>query len=99
MKPLLLTCALLLLLALLNMPIGYYTFLRIAVTIGAVIVVVTELRKGIHFWVIAFGFIAVLFNPIIPVYLYDKSLWAPLDIIAAVLFVFKAFVGFSPRSN
>jgi len=91
MKPLLLTCALLLLLALANLSIGYYTFLRIVVTIGAVAVVITELKNGVNFWVIAFGFIAVVFNPIIPVYLYDKSLWMPIDIAVAILFAVKAF--------
>jgi hypothetical protein len=78
-------------LALANLPIGYYTFLRIVITIGAVAVVITELKTGINFWVIAFGLIAVVFNPIIPVYLYDKALWAPIDIVAAILFGVKAF--------
>jgi hypothetical protein len=91
MKPLLLICTLLLILALANMPIGYYTFLRIVITIGAVAVVVTELKNGVNFWVIAFGLIAVVFNPIIPVYLYDKALWAPIDIVAAILFGIKSF--------
>lgn len=91
MKPLLLICAVLLLLALANLPIGYYTFLRIVVTIGAVAVVVTELKNGVNFWVIIFGLIAVIFNPIIPIYLYDKALWEPIDVVAAILFGVKAF--------
>lgn len=91
MKPILLICAALLLLALLNLPIGYYTFLRIVITIGALVVVVTELKFGVNFWVITFGLIAVIFNPIIPIYLYDKALWAPIDVIAAILFGLKAF--------
>lgn len=91
MKSLLLLCAALLLLALANLPIGYYTFLRIVVTIGAVAVVVTELKNGVNFWVIAFGLIAVIFNPIIPVYLYDRALWAPIDIVVAILFGVKGF--------
>jgi len=56
-------CAVLLLLGVANVPIGYYTFLRIVVTIGAVLAVIFEYRNGINIWVIAFGLIAILFNP------------------------------------
>jgi len=34
------------------------------------------------FWFWGSVFIAVLFNPIIPVYLGDKSVWGVVDIIA-----------------
>ena len=54
MRYLLFICAVLLFLALANLPIGYYSLLRFVVTIGAVAVVITELEKGIGFWVIAF---------------------------------------------
>lgn len=91
MRPLLLICAGLLLLALVDLPIGYYTLLRIAVTIGAVTIVVTEFENGINFWVIAFGLIAILFNPLIPVYIGDKSAWMPIDLITAILFGIKSF--------
>jgi hypothetical protein len=91
MKVLLLICATLLLLGIANLPIGYYTFLRIVVTISAVVIIVNEFENGINFWVIAFGLIAVLFNPLIPVYLGDKSAWMPIDLIAVILFGIKSF--------
>lgn len=91
MRALLLICAGLLLFALFNLPIGYYTFLRIVVTIGAIAVVIKEFDNGLGFWVIAFGLIAILFNPIIPVYLHDKEVWMPIDIISALLFLIKSF--------
>ena len=72
-------------------PIGYYTLLRIVVTIGAVAIIVTEFENGINFWVIAFGFVAILFNPFIPMYLGDKSAWMPIDLITAILFGIKSF--------
>jgi len=90
MKALSLICAAFLLLALMNLPMGYYTFLRIIVTIGAVVIVVKELENGFNFWVIAFGIMAILFNPLIPVYLQDKEAWMPIDFTAAVLFIVKA---------
>lgn len=89
MKLLGLICAALLLLALIDLPIGYYTFLRIIVTIGAIAIIVKEFENGFNFWVVAFGIIAILFNPLIPVYLNDKDAWMPIDVIAAVLFIIK----------
>ena len=90
MKTLLLICAGLLFIGLFDLPIGYYTLLRIVVTIGSVAVVVSEFENGFNFWVITFGLIAILFNPLIPIYLNDKSAWMPIDIIAGILFIIKS---------
>lgn len=91
MKYLLCICAGLLLLAIANLPIGYYTFLRIIVTIGAIVVIIGEFEKGLSIWIILFGIIAILFNPIIPVYLYNKAIWIPIDIATAIIFGMKVF--------
>ena len=93
MKTLLLICAALLLFGITELPIGYYTLLRIVVTIGAVAVVITEFENGLNYWVIIFGLIAIFFNPLIPVYLKDKSAWIPIDIIGGIAFIIKAFTG------
>jgi hypothetical protein len=80
-------CAVLLLIGTANLPIGYYTFLRIAVTAGAVWVLIDEFRldkKTGSFWI--FVLIAILFNPIIPVYLHSKVLWTIIDVVAAFIF-------------
>jgi len=92
MRTLLFICSCLLLLGLTNLPIGFYTFLRIVVTIGSVVIVVTEYENGIGFWVVCFGLIAILFNPIIPIHLNEKDIWMPIDIVVAILFLAKAFV-------
>jgi hypothetical protein len=52
---------------------------------------VAEMEKGITPWVIAFGLLALLFNPFIPVYLNDKDAWLPIDLIGGVLFFIKAY--------
>ena len=90
MKALLFICSGLLFIGLMDLPIGYYTFLRIVVTIGSVAVVLTELENGLNFWVITFGIIAILFNPFIPIYLNDKSDWILIDIFGGILFIIKA---------
>lgn len=89
MKSFLLICAGLLFLAVTNMPIGYYTLLRILVPIGAGIVIIQELKNGVGLWVIIFGITAVLFNPIVPIYLGQKENWLLIDIISGVLFLIK----------
>ena len=91
MKTLLIISAGFLFMGLIDLPIGFYTLLRIVVTIGSVAVVVTEFENGINFWVITFGLIAILFNPLIPVYLNNKSAWVPIDIIGGIIFVIKSF--------
>jgi hypothetical protein len=91
MKWLLLICAVMLILGIADLPIGYYTLLRIVVTIGALLVVITEFENGLNFWVITFGLIAIIFNPIIPIYLNEKSAWMPIDIISGIIFVIKSF--------
>jgi hypothetical protein len=91
MRYLLLFCTGLLFLGIANLPSGYFTFLRIVVTIGAVAAIISEIDNGVNFWVVAFAIIAILFNPLLPIYLDDKSAWMPIDIIAAVLFLVKSF--------
>lgn len=84
-------CAICLFIAVLNLPIGYYTFLRITVTIGAVLVMIKGRNKILNFWFLSFAVIAVLYNPVAPIYLYEKSKWIPIDIITGVLFLLVKF--------
>ncbi len=88
-----------LLLALTDLPIGYFTLLRIVVTIGAVAVVLTEFENGINFWVISFGLIGIIFNPFFPVYIGDKRAWMPIDLITAILFGIKSFINQNNKKN
>ena len=91
MRALLLISVGLLFLGILDLPIGYYTLLRIVVTIGAVAVVISEFQNGFNFWVIVFGLSAIVFNPLIPIYLNDKDAWVPIDLLGGVLFLVKVF--------
>lgn len=87
MRLICLLCASLLFLAVAKLPLGYYNFLRIAITFGALYIVIREIKQRINLWVIFFGCLLVLFNPIFPIYLYKKNLWIPFDIIGGILFV------------
>jgi membrane-bound ClpP family serine protease len=81
-------CALFLSLAFFRLPIGYYSFLRLTVTAGAILIVIAENKNKISIYTIVFGIVALLFNPVLPVYLYKKSIWIPIDTVCACLFVF-----------
>ncbi len=91
MKGTLLIVVIALLLALAPLPIGYYTFLRILVTITSLIIIAKEFKAGLTIWLILFGITSIVFNPIIPIYLYQKSLWMPIDIVASILFLSYSF--------
>ena len=79
------------LLAIADLQIGYYTLLRIVVTITSIVILIREFENDINLWVIIFGIVAVLFNPLIPIYLLDKSIWSPIDLVIGCLFTIKIF--------
>lgn len=99
MKWILLICALLLFIGAADLPVGYYTLLRITTFIGAGVVIVTEIDKGINFWIILFALTGILFNPIIPIYLHSKDAWTVLDILGGILFVSKFIELISKKST
>jgi hypothetical protein len=82
--------ALMLLGALVPWPYGYYQILRFVVC-GVSVYVAYLAYNWQKLWATwMFGFIALLFNPLIPIYLTKKT-WQPIDIICAVLFAVVAF--------
>ncbi len=82
-----LICAALLLLGIFNLPIIFYTVLRVVVMTGAFAVIINRSRNKEYLWCIAFAIIAMLFNPIIPLYLYQSSKWFLFDALIAILFL------------
>ncbi len=74
-----------------EMPIGYYTFLRIYLTIISGVIVVNELSKEnkVTGKVIMFTVIGIVFNPILPVYLHDKELWSLIDLIVGAVMLIE----------
>ncbi|RZJ68339.1 MAG: hypothetical protein EOO50_02655 [Flavobacterium sp.] len=92
-------CAVALACALLPLPIGYYTFLRILVTIGAVSIVFQDVNEKKRFWAILFLIVAVLFNPVVPIYLYQKSKWTWIDIGVAIAFAVYGVSAHRPRNT
>lgn len=75
--------------AILPLPIGFYTLVRIALFGFGAWTAFHMFKQSNNIWIL-FALIAVLFNPIMPIYLYDKSIWAVLDIFTAIAFIWAA---------
>lgn len=88
-RPHLIPCiiaTIMLILALVSWPYGYYQLLRFVVC--GISVYVAFIAYNWHkIWAAwLFGFVAVLFNPFVPIHL-PRETWQPIDVICAVLFV------------
>ncbi|ASK31141.1 hypothetical protein CEY12_13945 [Chryseobacterium sp. T16E-39] len=97
MKYLIIIAALCCFIGIVDLPIGYYTFLRIIVSFMALIIIVNEFRSR-RFWFIAFVLIFIFFNPFIPIYFYLKPYWIVLDIIVGLL-LFIYFLKLIPKTK
>jgi len=73
--------------AIAELPYGYYTLLRWITCITSILVVLQAFEKNIDWAKVVFIVIAILFNPLAPIYL-SRSTWIPLDVITAILFIF-----------
>ena len=91
--------AVFLILSIFKLPIGYYTFLRIFIFIIALILVYKANKINEQIWLIGFLIIAILFNPIFPIY-FKKDTWLIIDIITAIIFLTSIkFFNFTINAN
>jgi FtsH-binding integral membrane protein len=91
-----LIAAAMLLIATSSLPYGYYQFLRWVICGIAVFIAYKsyEWKQAWASWV--FGVVAVLFNPLVPVYL-TKETWRPIDMFSALLFALSVLLLREPR--
>jgi hypothetical protein len=80
-----------------NHPYSYYQILRWVVCgVSGYSAYIAYERKN-NAWTWIFGVMAVLFNPIAPIYL-DRETWVLLDLVAAVL-MFASFYWLRPTQR
>jgi len=84
--------------ALVRWPYGYYVLLRWVTCASAVFVCYTAYGWERMAWVWVLAFVAVLFNPLVPVHL-SRPIWQPIDTLAAVLFIAAAATLAAPRGK
>lgn len=71
-------------------PYGYYILLRWIVCGAAVANAIGFSKSKLTGWVLVFASIALIFNPIFPVFM-NKSSWVAIDFVAATLFFLAAY--------
>jgi hypothetical protein len=81
----------------LSLPIAYFTFLRITTAFGSLLAINILYKRENWIFLSVFVLLALLFNPIAPIYLQKKSIWIPLDVMAGAAFLCIAFFG--PKSE
>lgn len=72
-------------------PYGYYILLRLVVSGVAVYAIYVGYNVDLRTIPVILGIIALLFNPIIPIYL-KKEVWIVIDIIVAIVFLITIFI-------
>ena len=73
--------------ALLPLPGAYYTFLRLSVCAASLFLAYQHFihEDAIDKWVILLGAVAILYNPLVPIYL-TREIWTVLNLTTAALF-------------
>ena len=89
-----------LLLALLEgWPYGYFTLLRFVVCIAMVLIAYLSYQEKREGWTWSFVVIAILFNPIVPIYLAREAWWFIDLVVAAFLGVTMITLKLSPKNS
>ena len=72
-------------LALAPMPWGYYALLRIMLCLTACVGFAAARKAEETTWMWVYGVIAVVYNPLLPVALGSKPLWAALNLATLIV--------------
>jgi len=85
----LLTGFLLIAAPLVSFPYGFYTFLRLTISISAGFIIYLRNKevKKIDTISIIFAIIVILYNPIIPIHL-TREIWMPINFISAAIYFY-----------
>ena len=75
-----------LVIALFPLPIGYFTLSRLVVSACALYYAIQFHKRNNTTYTWIYGFLVVLYNPVIPIYLYEKFIWVVVNIITIYIF-------------
>ena len=73
-----------------SFPYGFYTLLRLVVCGATVYLAWLAYDSNKRVWIWPFGFIAVLFNPLIPIH-FNRDLWRVIDLLVAIFLMISIF--------
>ncbi|MCD6151640.1 MAG: hypothetical protein J7J70_08350 [Deltaproteobacteria bacterium] len=77
-------------------PYGFFTLLRLVVFGTTVYLSWLAYKSEEQAWAWVFGFVALVFNPLIPLHL-GRDLWMVVDFLVAVLLIISIFVFKLPK--
>ena len=86
-RPVQIAAAVLLVVALAHWPYGFYRFLRVAICLAAGLLAWNAYEAKKPIWALVMTGIAILFNPIVPIWL-KRDEWAIIDLAVAAVFLF-----------
>ena len=69
-------------------PVALYTFTRITISLCSAYAAYCFYKEGHNIWIIL-ALTTILYNPILPVYLYDRDLWQVINILTALMFIYS----------
>ena len=70
-----------------GLPYGYFTLMRFVVCAVAIYLAYNKYKENKEsLWIWAFGFVAILFNPIIPIVL-KRDVWEKIDLATGIFFI------------
>jgi hypothetical protein len=79
-------------------PYGYYTLLRLVVCGTSAFIAYRAYEFHRQFLTYLAGFLALLFNPFVPIHL-DKELWSILDLLSALIILISIWLLKEPEEN
>jgi len=77
-------------------PYGFFTLLRLVIFGTTVYLSWLAYKSEAQTWIWIFGFIALVFNPLIPLYL-GRNLWVVIDLFVAVFLIISFFAFKLPK--
>lgn len=90
--------AILFCLCLLDMPYGFYQFVRFAGLIGFAILAYQSLQEGRQTEIIIYALLALLFQPFFKIAL-GRELWNVVDVIVAIGLIASIFINSKKSKN
>jgi len=72
-------------------PYGFFTLLRLVIFVATAYIAWIAYEEKQEKWTWIFCFLAVIFNPFIPLY-FGRSFWVIVDLIVAIFLIISIFV-------
>ena len=79
-------------------PCGFFTLLKFVVFVAMGYTVWVAYKARQEKWIWIFGFLAVVFNPFIPLY-FGRDFWIVVDFLVAIFLIISIFLFKFPKNE